>query len=100
MRILDGERSDTNKIMHGNYVYHQDYRYLNIYRCSQRRREIKCHATLIVGENAEEMVVGGIHNHDPSPSVVDDSSLREEIKRLTRETLDSSTDILRTASLL
>ena len=55
---------------------------------------------LIVGENAEEMVVGGIHNHDPSPSVVDDSALREEIKRLARETLDSSTDILRTASLL
>ena len=84
--------------MYENYIYHQDFRYVNIYRCSKRAGN--CTATLTVGENEEDLYAEGIYNHFPNPSAVEDSALRDEIKRLARETLDSSTDILRAASLL
>ena len=100
MEILDGRRNETNKIVFENHVYYQDYRYLNIFRCSQRCSANKCGATLIAEENHEDFHVEGMHNHATSPSVVEDEALRKEIKRLARETLDTSTDILRAASLM
>ena len=99
MDILEGVRSEKNKMVYDNYVYHHDYRYLNIYRCSQRNTAHKCTAELTVRENREDVFVEGLHNHPPPSSVLEDSALRKEIKRLACETMDTSTDILRAASL-
>ena len=63
IEILDGKRNETKKIVFENHVYHHDYRYLNIFRCSQRCSANKSTVTLIMEENHEDFHVEGMHNH-------------------------------------
>lgn len=84
MEVMPGTKKNSNIYIYNDYVYHNDCRYVNIFRCSKRQRMKCCGAIMLLDNNNVHLLQE--HNHAPSKFVKEQMKMKEEILRLSRDT--------------
>lgn len=91
MEKFKGKSKNSTIYIYEGYAYNTDKRLQGTYWCSTRRIT-GCRGLVRVGEDGE-VTINASHNHAPDNARIQKYLLKQEMLRLSRETLQAPKDI-------